>query len=263
MRIRQACHEWLQVTSEGGMSQLLRRLHIRLKRARNYVHSPDPLYQEKLALIAQVRQQVEAQPQRFALFYLDEMSYYRQPTLAADYDPEGTSQPLACWEQGSNSHFRILAALNAMTGQVTYCQHSKLAIGTISAFYAQLRRDYPQAETIFVVLDNWPIHFHPDLLARLTEQQWPYPFNRPARWSLQPSSRAVHANLPIQLLCLPTYASWCNPIEKLWRYLRQDLLHLHRHADNWPHLRQRVADWLDQFQQPSPSLLRYVGLLPN
>ena len=45
--------------------------------------------------------------------------------------------------------------------------------------------------------------------------------------------------LPIQLVPLPTYASWCNPIEKLWRQLRQELLHLHRFADRfrstqWP-----------------------------
>jgi DDE superfamily endonuclease len=263
MRIRQACCAWLQVTSEGGMSQLLRRLRIRLKRARTYVHSPDPLYEEKLALIAQVRQQVETAPQRFVLLYLDEMSYYRQPTLASDYAPMARSQPLARWGHGTNPHFRILGALNALTGQVTYCQHSKLAIRRISAFYAELCTIYPQAETIFVVLDNWPIHFHPDLLARLTEQQWPYPFNRPSNWPLLPSSQAIHANLPIQLLCLPTYASWCNPIEKLWRYLRQELLHLHRHTDDWPHLRHLVADFLDQFHQPSPSLLHYVGLLPN
>ncbi|HID52643.1 MAG TPA: hypothetical protein EYP41_11485 [Anaerolineae bacterium] len=66
----------------------------------------------------------------------------------------------------------------------------------------------------------------------------------------------------IQLLCLPTYASWLNPIEKLWRWLKQDILHLHRLSDAWPELRQRVDQFLANFSHGSTELLRYVGLLP-
>ncbi|MGQ9628202.1 MAG: transposase [Anaerolineae bacterium] len=43
------------------------------------------------------------------------------------------------------------------------------------------------------------------------------------------------------MLCLPTYASWFNPIEKLWRWLKQDVLHLHRLNEDWQALIQRVA----------------------
>jgi transposase len=69
--------------------------------------------------------------------------------------------------------------------------------------------------------------------------------------------------LPIQLICLPTYASWLNPIEKLWRWLKQDVLHLHCLSQDWPALKQAVATFLDGFATGSDSLLRYVGLLPN
>ncbi|MBK9335612.1 MAG: transposase [Lewinellaceae bacterium] len=34
-------------------------------------------------------------------------------------------------------------------------------------------------------------------------------------------------NLPVQLHFLPTYASWLNPIEKVWKMLKQDLVHNH------------------------------------
>lgn len=44
-----------------------------------------------------------------------------------------------------------------------------------------------------------------------------------------------------------SYAPWLNPIEKLWRWLRQDVLKLHRSAGNWPRLRQQVNSFLDQF----------------
>jgi hypothetical protein len=59
---------------------------------------------------------------------------------------------------------------------------------------------------------------------------------------------------------LPTYAPWLNPIEKLWRWLRQDVLKMHRLAAYWPELRRRVNTFLDQFADGSADLLRYVGL---
>jgi hypothetical protein len=60
---------------------------------------------------------------------------------------------------------------------------------------------------------------------------------------------------------LPTYASWANPIEKLWRWVKQDILHLHPWADDLPELRAQVTGFLDQFRPESEDLLRYVGLL--
>ena len=71
---------------------------------------------------------------------------------------------------------------------------------------------------------------------------------------------AVSAN-QLTLLRLPTYASWLNPIEKLWRWLRQDILHDHNDAQSFKRLRKRVAAWLKQFAERSPKLLHYVGIL--
>jgi hypothetical protein len=42
-------------------------------------------------------------------------------------------------------------------------------------FYAWLRADDPRAEVIYVVVDNWPVHFHPDELAYLQPQHFPWP----------------------------------------------------------------------------------------
>jgi hypothetical protein len=245
------------------MSRLLKRLGISYKRARAYIHSPDRHYDQKLSLIELARLRAYYQPDRFVLLYLDELSYYRQPTLASDYAARGSEQPLAELSYRSNTRFRVVAALNAMSGQVSYRQANKITVPQLSAFYADLRADYPDAEVIYVVQDNWPVHFHPDILARLQPQHWPHPFNSAPNWSDQPSEKAVHDDLPIQLLCLPTYSSWCNPIEKLWRRLKQERLHLHRMSDDWQALKQNVANFLDGFKHGSPELLRYVGLLPN
>lgn len=108
--------------------------------------------------------------------------------------------------------------------------------------------------------DNWPVHFHPDVLAALQPQSFKWPLHVPPNWPTEPSSKARRLNLPIQLLQLPTYASWTNPIEKLWRWLKQEVLHLHRYADRWSELQNKVSEFLERFSEGSQELLRYVGL---
>ena len=51
----------------------------------------------------------------------------------------------------------------------------------------------------------------------------------------------------IKPIWLPTYAPWLNPIEKLWRWLVETVLKMHRLASDWPALRHRVNSFLDQF----------------
>jgi len=36
---------------------------------------------------------------------------------------------------------------------------------------------------------------------------------------------------------------------------------MHRWVEDWPQVKQRVHDFLDQFAPGSPDLLRYVGLM--
>jgi transposase len=88
-----------------------------------------------------------------------------------------------------------------------------------------------------VIQDNWNIHTHLDVLT-----------------ALERSPR-------IKPVWLPTYAPWLNPIEKLWRWLRQDILKMPRWVEDWPSVKQRVHDFLNQFAQGSHDLLRYVGLV--
>ncbi len=103
-------------------------------------------------------------------------------------------------------------------------------------FYQQLVQAYVAAKRSYVVQHNWSIRRHDDVVAAL-------------------------ATLPqIEPVWLPTYAAWLNPIEKLWRWLRQDVLKLYRHAGDWPAVRQHVRSFLDQFRHGSHDVLRNVGL---
>ena len=192
------------------------------------------------------------------------MSFYRQPSGARDWCATGArSQPLAERSLRADTCGRIVGGLNAASGQTTGLMASKVGINQLVKFWQELRAAYPAAEVIYAVLDNWPVHFHPDVLAALEPQQTRWQFNRPANWPSEPRARAKRLNLPIQLLPLPTYASWCNPIEKFWRWLKQEVLHLHRSSDDWLSLKSKIQDFLDRFREGSGELLRYVGLTPN
>jgi len=252
----------LRLTSDGGLCRLLQRLGIRRKCARDYLHSPDPNYVAKVDYLEQCWQQVQAEPERRVLLYLDEFGFERQPTRAPAYEAMGHVQPLARRSPRSNTQCRGLGALNALTGQVTYCQRSHIRLPVVTDFYRQVVAAYPDAETVYVVQDNWPLHAHPDLVAHLQPQATPFWPRLPDNWPT--TARCVPATRwPVQLLFLPTYAPWLNPIEKLWRWLRQTVLHLHRLSDHWDTLKQRVLDFMAQFAQGSHTLLRYVGLFPD
>lgn len=257
------CCEWLQLNSCSGLCRLFQRLGIGYKRARDYLHSPDRDYAAKVAYIQACWQIVCAEPERYVLLYLDEFAFERQPTLSQAYEVQGQICPLAHHSHRSNTQCRGLGALNALTGQVLYLQRTHISTSVLSAFYAQIASAYPQADTIFVVQDNWPVHVHPHVLARLQVQRSPFWPHVPDNWPSQPRRHAVHDALPIQLCFLPTYSPWLNPIEKLWRWLRQQVLHLHRLCNDWERLKLQVSDFIAQFDRGSFSLLRYVGLLPS
>lgn len=253
--------DWLRLQSLAGLSQLLNRLGIKFKRARSYIHSPDRAYEAKVSYLTLCQMRAWYQPERYVLLYLDEITYSRQPTLDRAYEQMEHHQALAHRSTKSDTQCRGIGALNAITGQVTYRQHAKITLRHLSHFYAHLRSHYPHAETIYVVQDNWPLHAHPDVLARLEPQRSPFWPQVPHNWPQQPRPSAVRDELPIQCVFLPTYASWLNPIEKLWRWLRQEVLHLHRLSDDWPALKQAVLNFIQRFEHGSTDLLRYVGLL--
>lgn len=245
--------------SLSGVWRILARHKLRWKRGRDHVRSPDPDYQAKLAQVEARRAEVLVHPAGAVLLYLDEVTYYRQPSLSFGYAAARSTEPRAERSLKSNTTTRVIAALNAQTGQVVALQARQIGVAELVRFYRQLVAAYPGRQ-IYLVLDNWPVHFHPDVLVALERQTTPFPLLTPPSWPTEPSPQAVPLDLPIQLVPLPTYAPWANPVEKLWRWLKQDVLHLHRHADDLPTLRALVLDFLHQFERESPDLLRYVGL---
>jgi transposase len=229
---------WLQERDRGRIRHIVRRLGLRWRRGRAYLHSPDLAYDAKLRRITGAQMVARYDPAQSVLLYADEFTYYRRPTIASALAPCGSDQPRARFGLGFNTKRRIACCLNAMTGRLTCWHRARFDHATLLRFYRAVAAAYPEAERIFLVHDNWKVHTQPDLLAGL-------------------------ADGPMLPLLLPTYAPWTNPVEQVWRQLHADVLHLHEFAENWDELTAAVTAWLAQWQQDSPALLHTVGLWPD
>jgi transposase len=225
--------EGLHTYSRSGVSRLLKRLGLQLKRGRLRPHSPDPDYVRKAGKIAAAVTEARTNPTTQVLLYADEASCYRQPSLADRWFPVG-EEPTATLSCRPNTRHRICAGLNAVTGRVHWTAASTTTVAHLCRWLRSVRTAYP-TQTVTIVWDNWPVHAHPRVLAEAEALQ-------------------------LRIRWLPTYAPWLNPIEKLWRWLKQTVLHQHRFADDWTALVDAMHAFLNRFKQPSPDLLRYVGL---
>jgi transposase len=132
---------------------------------------------------------------------------------------------------------RVAGLLNATTGQVHTWDFSRVTADRLARCFQQIGRLYPRARLIYLVLDNWPVHFHPKVTV------------------------ALAAEPRIVLLPLPTYSPWLNPIEKLWRWVKQRVTHAHPWCDDFLIFKEQVRTELQRFTLGSPELLDYCGLV--
>lgn len=258
---------WLADHTPSGIWRVLDDLEVVLKRGRDHVHSPDVAYDAKRAAIAACLDAARESEGKIVALFQDEVTLHRQPSLAPAYAARGRDQPLAARSHRGDATTRIIGTLDALDGRVVCRRRRTLDVPALVGFSRAVVAAYPEAERIDLILDNWPVHFHPDLLVALQPQACPFPFPRPGNWPTEPSDDAVRKwgrlQLPIRLVPLPTYASWLNPIEKLWRWLRQEVVHLHPWADDLPTLYAEADRFLARFAAEAPAcrdLLRYVGL---
>jgi transposase len=225
-------------TLSGVWRWLQNRVGVKLRSGHVQHFSPDPKYKTKVANLKRCLKAVARNPQETVLLFIDEMGYATWPDPAPDWVPDALADaPEADRQKSNNGLWRVIGGLNAWTGKVTFLDNYIVGRRKVIEMYDRIAKAHPRAKTIYVVQDNWSIHTHPDVLM------------------------ALKAYPQIEPIWLPTYAPWLNPIEKLWRWLKETVTKMHRLANKFPALRQRVNDFLKQFARGSRKLLRYVGLL--
>jgi transposase len=233
LRTIRASVDWLTEYTVSGVWRVLQTCGLGLHNSCARLFSPDPDYGSKVRGLHRCLRHAARHPKTVVALFLDEFGYQRWPEAAPTWGLEAAVAQRA----GNNQQWRTIGALNALTGQVNYLDGYIVGRQQVIQFYSQLDRAYPAVDLRYVIQDNWNIHTRPDVLTALER----YPRIKPV-W-------------------LPTYAPWLNPIEKLWRWLRQDILKMHRWGEDWPRVKQRVHDFLAQFVRGSTALLRYVGLV--
>jgi transposase len=232
VRTLRASVDWLSELTVSGVWRVLQSCGLTLRASCARLFSPDPDYRRKVQRLHRCLRDAARHPRTVVALFLDEFGYQRWPEVAPTWGAEAAVAQRA----GNNQQWRTIGCLNALTGQVNFLDGYIVGRQQVSQFYGQIARAYPKADRIYVIQDNWNIHTHPDVLDALAA--WP---------RLKP-------------VWLPTYAPWLNPIEKLWRWVRQDVLKMHRWVEDWPRVKQRVRDFLAQFAHGSQELLHYVGL---
>jgi hypothetical protein len=228
---------WLASKSLSCISQMLGRMHVSYKRGRRAVHSPDPLYDVKLARIRAAYEQMKQNPARVVLLYLDEHLVGRYPTVARCYSSTGALGMLARQYAGYNSMLRIVGCLDARSGAVIAKRYGSVTVDNFLKFLQIVEAQYPEAEVIYIALDNWSVHINERVLPALQARQ-----------------------SKIQLLFQPTYAPWTNPMEKVWLRFNEDVSHMHPHWAKWQPWRLRIDDWIAQVRPPSQAMLQATGV---
>lgn len=236
--LRTHCEPLQRVRSRSGVWRRLHQWRLAWRRGRWHVTSPDPDYAVKVARVQAWCQAAHTDPAGVSVLFVDEYTCYRQPALGAAWHTRGgggAGQKRARRSCTANTKYRFAAALDVVTGRVVYRGNSRIGVWQLCAFLKQLRRAYGPTRQLVVIWDNWPMHGYDHV---------------------RETARAER----IELVFLPVYAPWTNPIEKLWRKLKEELLVLHTASERWRELVQQVRTFLAEYDRPAPDLLRYVGL---
>lgn len=220
----------------AGVQQALKRCDIRYKRGQPWMLSPDPEFDKKRLVITAALEHTRRYPRQVKMVFQDEASFYRQPTQAWLWALAGRAQPHLPWSQRSNTLVRAVGCLDAITGDTHVLQAKRIDIPRLLQFYRQVLDAYPEALMIYMVEDNWPVHKHPTVQAFLDK----------------------HPRL--QVLYLPTYAPRLNPIEKLWRWVRQTLCHAHPFSHDFTQFKARLSARFDEAASTPEAIARYCGL---
>ncbi len=175
---------------------------------------------------------------KVSTFYLDEFTFYNKPKVNRAWAIKGKDQFQAPLGFSEEKKCRVVGAINVNTGEVEFMMNDKIGKKALKKFWQQINENSLGKDVIYLIMDNWPVHFVDDVVEKAE-------------------------NLGINLIRLPTYAPWTNPIEKLWLWLKRDILFLHRNSSYWVGLKNRVRSFLNKFDNKSEDLLRYTGLSDN
>ena len=139
-----ATFPWLQDYTLSGVWRVLRRAGLHIRAAQVRQHSPDPEYAAKLDHLLECLRDAAAHPGEVELVFLDEMGYYRWPTEGRTWSQTAPAPaPVTDRDGPNNKQWRVIGALNALSGRVDYPDGYIIGRAKVIRFYRQLDAAYP------------------------------------------------------------------------------------------------------------------------
>jgi transposase len=192
--------------SVSTMSRLLRRLSVRLGRPKPVVGCPWPK-PRRMRRLRRIRQLVENHGADEVVVYVDEVDIHLNPKIGPDWMLRGRQKTVLT--PGCNSKRYLAGALDARTGKITWVEgQRKNSLLFLQLLYKLVKRTYPHASRIHVILDNFRIHDSGQVRETL-------------KW----------LNGKVQLHFLPPYCPDENRIERIWKDLHDNVTRNHRCGD--------------------------------
>lgn len=190
------------LVSSRTIGRMLLQLKARWGRPRPTVLSPMPKAQ-KTRRLRKIEKLLEDLPRDEVAFYVDEVDIHLNPKIGPDWMLVGEQKEVLT--PGVNKKRYIAGALNAKTGDIVYVTAKKKNTDLFLQLMAKLKKAYPKAKRIHLILDNYSIHSSGKVRIALC---------------------AFAKNFALHFL--PPYSPEHNRIEKLWKQLHDNVTRNHR-----------------------------------
>jgi len=199
------------------MSRVLKRLRIRLGRPKPIVGCPWKK-RRRVRRIKELERLVSSVPANEVVVYADEVDVHLNPKIGPDWMLRGTQKTVLT--PGKNERRYLAGALNARSGRLTWVEADRKDSDLFIRQWWQLKKDYPRARHIHIILDNYKIH------------------------SSQRTQLALAAlGDRVKLHFLPPYCPDHNRIERTWKDLHDNVTRNHT-CSNMKQLMCEVNDYL-------------------
>ncbi len=137
------------------MSRALRQIGARRGRPRPTVNCPWP-QRAKNARLGMIRRLVETLPRGHVAVYEDEVDIHLNPKIGLDWMGHGQQKDVLT--PGKNVKRYLAGAMDTKTGQLTWVEAEKKNSMLFILLLHELRKAYPRAKVIHIILDNYKIH---------------------------------------------------------------------------------------------------------
>lgn len=226
--------------SISGLRDWLRAHDFRYKKPQPTPAKANPTQQE--AFIVEYKAlKDQALNRHEPIYFIDSVHPHHQTQLAYGWILRGLKKYIAT--PGKPLRLNITGAIDLSTYDVIYQQSDTINADHLQGFLTTLRANHPHQETIHVILDNAGYHHSKALIAYADKRGITFHY-------------------------LPPYSPNLNPIERLWKLLRQAVTYNHYYASfaqfteailaffhSIPHIKpilvERINDNFQRVQQPN------------